>query len=328
MEFHSSITTLPSLENCVVTIGSFDGMHYGHKQLIFQVQERSKALHVPSILITFQPHPKEVLLRDKEIPVELLTTTEEKKEILKNEFTIDHTVILPFTREFSQVRALEFLETYIIQPFSPSEMVIGYDHSFGKGREGNADFLRRLESDYGYITHVVEEVRLKNDETVSSSRIRSLLREGKTLEAARHLTRPYQVTGKVEQGEQRGREIGFPTANINISNTHKLLPRDGVYLVYVTGDDIQSYGMSNIGYRPTFDEHKHTLEVHLLNAPTDSLYGQHLTIHFFHRLRQEQEFGSAQALIEQLKQDKQQSQAIITNENPWVQFQEEEITWL
>ncbi|MCF7802968.1 MAG: bifunctional riboflavin kinase/FAD synthetase [Candidatus Marinimicrobia bacterium] len=312
----------------MVTIGSFDGMHYGHKQLIFQVQERSKALHVPSILITFQPHPKEVLLRDKEIPVELLTTTEEKKEILNNEFTIDHTVILPFTLEFSQVRALEFLEDYIIQPFSPSEMVVGYDHSFGKDREGDASFLRAHESEYGYTTHVVEEVRLSNDVTVSSSRIRSLLRDGKTLEAAHHLTRPYQVTGNVEHGEQRGQEIGFPTANIAISNEHKLLPEDGVYLVYVTGNDISSYGMCNIGYRPTFDEKQHTLEVHLLDAPTDSLYGRTLTIHFFHRLRQEQEFESVQDLIDQIEQDKQRSQAIITNENPWVQFQEEKITWL
>ena len=317
MGFHSSVRDLAAIDESVVTLGSFDGLHYGHKQLIYQVQNRAKSLHVPSILITFHPHPKEVLLRDKQVPVELLTTIEEKKQIIQRELQIDHTVILPFTHEFSQVRALDFLQDYIITPVNPSEIIIGYDHSFGRNREGDAAFLQTHETKFQYTTQVVNEIQLPGGETVSSSYIRQLLIQGHTLDAAEYLTRPYQVNGTVEPGEKRGRKIDFPTANIRISNPAKLLPQDGVYLVYVTGDDIASYGMANIGYRPTFQEQVHTVEVHLFKVPDYSLYDHPLTIHFFHRLRQEQEFESVTELQEQLHQDKQRCQTIITNDDPW-----------
>lgn len=192
MEFHSSLNTAPQLEKAVLTLGSFDGLHYGHKRLIERLSQCSKTLQVPSVLITFHPHPKEVLLRDKKIPVELLTTIEEKKAIIENELQLDHTVILPFTQELSQVTALNFLSEYIIEPFSPTEIVIGHDHNFGKDREGNAEFLVQHEDDFGYKTIPIDAVSVSDnhDNVVSSSLIRELLKHGRTLDAIDFLTRP------------------------------------------------------------------------------------------------------------------------------------------
>ncbi|MBS1272332.1 MAG: Riboflavin biosynthesis protein RibF [Candidatus Marinimicrobia bacterium] len=324
MEFHNGLGSLPELSGSVVTIGSFDGVHRGHKRLISQVETRAKALQVPSILFTFSPHPKEVLLRGKKVPVELLTTTSEKKKIFQSEFEIDHIVIVPFTQTFSQIRAYDFLRDYLVDPCNPEEIIIGCDHSFGQGREGDAAFLHQHESEFGYQTEVINEVQLSDGSTVSSSRIREFVTAGNTVDAIPYLTRPYQVEGQVRAGDKRGQKMDFPTANITVPNEHKLFPQDGVYLVYVTGDTVDSYGMCNIGYRPTFDGKTHTLEVHLLTDPLESLYGETLTVHFFHRLRQEQEFESADDLIEQLQKDKSQCKNIIADGDPWEQYQKEQ----
>jgi len=327
MEFHNSLSTLPVLSGSVVTIGSFDGVHRGHKRLISQVENRAKALQVPSILFTFSPHPKEVLLREKKVPVELLTTTSEKKRIFRNEFEIDHIVILPFTHTFSQIKAYDFLRDYLVAPCAPVEIIIGYDHAFGQGREGDAEFLAQHESEFDFRTAVIDEVRLPDSNTVSSTTIRDLVTAGNTLDAIPYLTRPYQIEGQVQAGEKRGQKMEFPTANITAPNEHKLFPQDGVYLVYVTGKNVGTYGMCNMGYRPTFDGKTHTLEVHLMDDPHESLYNQTLTVHYFHRLRQEREFESADALKEQLRKDKTQCLEIIANEDPWRQYQKEQVTW-
>ena len=328
MEFHSSLDTAPQLKNSVLTLGSFDGLHYGHKRLIERLLQCSKTLQVPSVLITFHPHPKEVLLRDKKIPVELLTTIKEKREIIENELQIDHTVILPFTQELSQVTALNFLKQYIIDPFSPSEIVIGHDHNFGKDREGNAEFLAQHEDDFGYSTIPIDAVSLSDnqDHVVSSSLIRDLLKNGRTLDAIDFLTRPYQVSGVVKQGAQRGRTLNFPTANIHPSSENKLLPQDGIYLVYVTGENADCYGACSIGWRPTFDNQEHAVEVFLLAEPDTSLYSEKLTLHFFHRLRDELKFEQVEDLVDQMHKDIAQCEDIIQNENPWRHYQEELVT--
>lgn len=323
MEFFSSINDLPKLRDSVLTLGSFDGLHYGHKQLIEQVQNRASARDVPSVLITFHPHPNEVLLKNRQIPVELLTTTDEKKDILRREFGLDYVLILPFTIEFSQISALEFLKTYLIQPFEPSEIVIGYDHTFGKGREGDESFLRQYEAEFGYTTYRVEPIGFREDEAVSSSNIRNQIKSGEMLRAAQYLTRPYLVTGKVVRGERRGHALKFPTANIQPDNPHKLVPRDGVYLVYVTDGIEPSYGMCNIGYRPTFQDHQHTIEVNLFNLGNVRLYGYTLHLHYFNYLREEEKFQTPEELEAQLARDKEQCASIIEQQDPWKQYQKE-----
>jgi len=323
MEFFSRIDDLPELHDCVVTLGSFDGLHYGHKHLIRQVQDRAAAREVPAVLITFHPHPKEVLLRNREIPVELLTTTDEKKAILRREFDLDYVLVLPFTVEFSQIPARQFLEQFLIEPFDPSEIVIGYDHTFGKSREGDEAFLRQHEGEFGYQTIRVDPIGLQDEAPVSSSGIRTLIAEGDMLRAARYLTRPYMVTGKVVRGERRGHDLNFPTANIQPENHNKLIPRDGVYLVYVTDGIAPSYGMCNVGYRPTFPDHQHVIEVNLFELGNVRLYGYTLHVHFFHYLREEKKFQSPDDLAAQLASDKEQCAALIAEQDPWKQYQKE-----
>jgi len=325
MEFHSSITGLQLTES-VVTLGTFDGLHRGHQSLIRQVQVRANALQVPSVLITFDPHPKEVLLKERRVPVELLTTKEEKKHILQEEFDLDHGIILPFTEQFSQVSATDFLEQYLVSPLTPAEIIIGYDHRFGRGREGDASFLQRFEDTYSYKTTIVEAETINGDTVVSSSVIRYLLRDGKTMKAIEYLARPYPVSGTVIHGAGRGKELEFPTANIAPATANKLLPKDGIYLVYTTGDSINSYGLCSIGDRPTFEDGQHAVEVFLMDPPEQSLYSQYLTIHFFHRLRDQKQFESGEALTRQMYRDKQQGEELIATENPWSQYQEEIVT--
>jgi len=325
VEFYHRVEAIPDIAASVLTVGTFDGLHYGHAQLINRVVEQANILQVASVLITFNPHPKEVLLREKKVPVELLTTIEEKREILSQEFNLSHVLVLPFTKEFSQVSASDFLQQYLINPFHPKEIVIGYDHRFGQGREGDAEFLRERENQYQYQTEVVEAVRYDDEQVVSSSFIRELLREGKTLEAQKYLTRPYQITGVVEHGAKRGRDLNFPTANLKPENEHKLLPADGIYLVYVTGENTESYGLCSIGNRPTFDDNQHTIEVYLLNTPDQSLYTQSLTIHFFNRLRQQEKFDSADALVAQMEQDEALGLKLIEQQNPWETYQQEQM---
>ncbi len=323
MELYSSIDNLPSLSHCVITLGSFDGLHYGHKHVISKVQEHARARRVPSVLITFHPHPKEILFKEKDVPVEVLTTVEEKKDILRREFNLDYVIILSFTEHFSRISALEFLQRYLIEPFSPDEIIIGFDHRFGRGREGDVQFLQEYEDRYGYKTIPMESVGLQGGEKVSSSQIRSCLKHGETLQALRYLTRPYRMAGVVREGAKRGQSMEFPTANLVFRNQHKLMPGDGVYLVYVTGEIEQDYGMCNIGSRPTFTDGRHTVEVHILHPIQRSLYGCNLTVHFFHRLRDEQKFASPEALAEQLSKDKHQCKHIIAEEHPWKQYQKE-----
>lgn len=210
MEIHHNLSTLSPQENCLVTIGSFDGLHYGHKRLLEHVEARAKSLQVPSILITFDPHPKEVLLRDEETLIELLTTTVEKINILQQECDIDHSVILPFSHEFSQIRALDFLVQYIIEPFQPSEIVIGYDHTFGKGREGDATFLQDHEQEFDYHTSVVDEVALPGGQKVSSTRIRSLLKPATPSKPLNVWRVPIRLTGRLSRAHNGVALWNFP----------------------------------------------------------------------------------------------------------------------
>ncbi len=325
MEFHRIVTD-DIFDDSVLTIGTFDGIHRGHITLIRRVEQRAKTLQVPSVLITFDPHPKEILLREKKVPVELLTTKEEKKHILAQEFDLDHVYILPFTEQFSRVTARKFLAEYLIAPFSPSEIIIGYDHRFGKDRAGDGEFLRHHESEYGYATTIVDAESLEDGIAISSSGVRQALRRGDTLEAIRYLSRPYRLSGTVTHGAGRGKALQFPTANIAPATANKLLPGDGIYLVYVTGEEVESYGLCSIGDRPTFDDGRHTVEVYLLDPPEQSLYGHRLTLYFFHHLRGQEKFESSGALTAQMEADQRKGEEIIANENPWSQYQEELVT--
>ena len=301
MKVYLSIDNLPSFKNPVITIGTFDGVHEGHRHLIQKIKSLAKENNGESVLITFDPHPRLVVYpEDKSLRI--LTTLEEKILLLEAE-GVDHLVVVPFTKEFSLHSAKDYLKNFLVEKFHPSIIVTGYNHSFGHHRDGNIEMLRRFENEFYYKVEELNK-QLVDDIAVSSTRIRIALQEG-DIELASHLLgHSYSVTGEVVHGQQLGNKIGFPTANIQINDSLKLIPEDGVYAVTVNLKTEKLKGMMNIGFRPTVDGLHHKLEVHLLDFNSD-LYNQQLEIHFVKRLRDEKKFSSLDELKEQLRKDKE-----------------------
>lgn len=307
MRVYRSIENLPEFKNPVVTIGTFDGVHEGHRHLIQKIKSLAKEIGGESLLITFHPHPRLVVYPDDK-SLRILTTLEEKISLLEAE-GVDNLVIVPFTKEFSLHSAKEYLQHFLVEKFHPSVIVTGYNHSFGHHRDGNIEMLRRYESEFHYKVEELNK-QLVDDIAVSSTRIRIALREG-DIELATHLLgHSYSFTGSVVHGQQLGNKIGFPTANIEINDALKLIPADGVYAVTVIYKSEKLNGMMNIGFRPTVDGLHHKLEVHLLDFNQD-LYNQSLEIHFVKRLRDEKKFSSLDELKEQLRKDKEEAILIL-----------------
>ncbi len=307
MKVYRSIENLPEFKNPVVTIGTFDGVHEGHRHLVQKIKTLAKENNGESVLITFHPHPRLIVYPDDK-SLRILTTLEEKISLLESE-GVDHLVIVPFTKEFSLHSAKNYLQNFLVAKFHPSIIVTGYNHSFGHHRDGNIEMLRRFETEFHYKVEELNK-QLVDDIAVSSTRIRIALQEG-DIEFATHLLgHPYSVTGQVVHGQQLGNKIGFPTANIEVNDPLKSIPADGVYAVTVNWKNEKLKGMMNIGFRPTVDGLHHKLEVHLLNFNSD-LYNQQLEIHFVKRLRNEKKFSSLDELKEQLKQDKEAAISIL-----------------
>jgi riboflavin kinase/FMN adenylyltransferase len=298
MKVLTSLSALPILRNPIVTLGTYDGVHIGHKTILTQLINKAKETGKDSMLITFDPHPRQALGLGE---ISLLSTLEEKINLL-SETGLDYLLILPFTKEFSTQGATEFITNVLIDQLNISEIMLGYDHKFGHNREGDVHLLADVLTKTGrFVTEIpaqdVDEI------IVSSTKIRTALIEGEIQTANRLLDYNYQVSGKVVLGNQLGRTIGFPTANIELTNTAKLIPSDGVYAVKLTVEGITHHGMMNIGIRPTVSNSQNrVIEVHLFDFNSD-IYGESVTITVCNHLRREQVFSGIEALTEQLKKD-------------------------
>lgn len=301
MRVFYGLDQLPQFKNPVITIGTFDGVHLGHASIIDRLKKKAAQVDGESIIITFDPHPRRVL-SPSENTIELLTTLDEKITALSH-LHIDHLVVVPFTLAFADLSARDYIGEFIVKHFHPNTIIIGYDHHFGKNREGNYRLMEAVREEYGYT---LEEIPVQEIEhsAISSTRIRKALHAGDIVKANDYLGKPYSLQGTVVHGEHRGRSIGFPTANISVAEQSKLIPANGVYAVQVVVSGTPYQGMMNIGFRPTIAiNSQRSLEVNLFGFEGD-LYGQILKIEFIARLRDEQKFEDIEQLKQQLERDK------------------------
>lgn len=300
MRIHQNISTLPVFHNAVVTIGTFDGVHTGHLAIIQQMLAEARAVQGETVIITFHPHPRRII-GSNSTEVLLLSTPDEKSDRLA-QLGIDHLVIIPFDEQFASLSAEEYVKDFLVNYFNPAKIIIGYDHRFGKGRAGDYALLEKLGLTYGF--NVVEiPARVQNTITISSTQIRSLLKEGNIEKANAFLGYSYMISGRIIEGDKRGRTIGFPTANIKIDDQEKMIPADGVYAVTVLLHTEQFKGMMNIGYRPTVSGTFRSVEVNIFDF-SQEIYGETLKVNVHHFIRSEQRFPSLDALKSQLNQDK------------------------
>ncbi len=300
MQIHKSLNNLPVFKNAVLTIGTYDGVHFGHQQIIKRLNEIATEINGESVLLTFDPHPRLVLHPEDET-LKLISTIDEKEELLAS-FGLNHIVIAEFSKDFGNMEAKEYVEKILINNFHPKKIVIGYDHRFGKDRKGNIDLLRQLSSKYNYE---VEEISAQTlDEIkVSSTKVRNYLLDGKIKEANQLLAHPFTIKGKVVHGDKIGRILGFPTANIDVSNPHKLIPASGVYAVKIKIENVFYIGALSIGYRETvFDNSSLTIEVFIIDFDGD-LYNKSLDMIFVDFLRPQIKYENWDLLKEQIEKD-------------------------
>ena len=300
-EFHCSHKT-------IVTIGTFDGVHVGHQKILKNLIRTAKEGGKKSVLLTFFPHPRMVL--QKEMDLYLLNTIEEKS-LLLDEMGLDYLIIHPFSIDFSRLSAIDFVREFLVNKLNTYQLIIGYDHHFGKNREGNIDQLKEYGLLYDFF---VEEIPSQDiDEvSVSSTKIRNALLSGNLKTANTFLGYNYMLNGKVIRGESFGSKIGFPTANLEIKESYKLIPKTGVYIVKTEIDHRVIYGMMNIGFRPTLGGKNKTIEVHLFDFKKD-IYGEIITVELFYFLRNEKKFDTIEMLSNQLAKDKKNAISFLSN---------------
>lgn len=303
MKVYYATKDFKAIDNAVVTIGTFDGVHGGHQKIFKQLNDIVVQNNGQSVVITFEPHPRLVIKSNKE-PIYLLQTPAEKLKALE-QAGIQHVLILPFTTELANMHWLDFVKEILVNTVKTKHLVIGYDHHFGNNREGNIRQLEGVSSEFGFEVHEIPAFLI--DETkVSSTKIRQAIMNGDVKQAAHLLGRPYSIQSEVIKGRQVGRTIGFPTANVMIPSEHKLVPAMGVYAVKTLVKNIWHNGMANVGVRPTFDEQTLSIEVNLFDF-NDDIYGQQIQINFVERLRNEIKFTGIDALVEQLHHDRLQA---------------------
>lgn len=293
-------------EHSIVTIGTFDGVHVGHQKIIEKLVARSRDKQLKAKVLTLFPHPRMVLNKDSDL--QLLLTIEERKELLKS-FGVDEVVIMPFTKTFANLSPQEYVESILIKELNAKHIIIGYDHRFGKNRSADIKDLKQFGVQFGFE---VEEISALEIETVavSSTKIRTALLQGDIETANAYLGYPYFITGKVVEGQGKGRTINFPTANIFIEEDYKLIPKNGVYVVRSKLNNQTIYGMMNSGTKPTVDGTNQSIEVHWFEVD-DNLYGHIFKIDMLARLRDERKFESLEKLKQQLQLDRQQALHII-----------------
>jgi len=298
MKIYRSIKDYNEVKRSVVTIGTFDGIHLGHKKILSRLIKSSKNKDLNSVVLTFFPHPRIILNKYNE--VKMIDTLDEKI-IHLNEIGIDSLIIHPFDKNFSLLSANQFIKDFLVDKLKIKHIIIGYDHRFGKGREASVTDLKNYADDYDFT---VEEIKAQEIEkiTVSSTKIRNSINQGDIKTTEKYLGRYFNLTGKVVKGDGLGKKINYPTANIFIEETYKIIPKDGVYLVETIIKDKLFKGMMNIGHRPTIGTNVKSIEVHLFNFNED-IYGQVISIKMISKIRDEKKFSSIQALKEQLVKD-------------------------
>lgn len=299
LKVFSSIHSYTSTKNTVVTLGTFDGVHVGHKCILNKIIESAKTLQAESLVLTFFPHPRMVLKQNDDI--KLINTIEEKTELLQN-LGIDNLVIHPFDNTFSQLSGEEFVKQVLVDIFKVTKIIIGYDHRFGKGGSCDINDLMQFGKKYGFE---VEQISVQeiNEVSVSSTKVRNALNKGDIKQANSFLGYSYFLSGKVVKGKQLGRTIGFPTANIQPNANYKLIPKTGVYVVLVEVMQKTYNGMLNIGYNPTVGGTQQTIEVNILDFDQD-IYDQDIRVFFKDKIRDEVKFDSFNDLKIQLENDK------------------------
>ncbi|MEQ1553434.1 MAG: bifunctional riboflavin kinase/FAD synthetase [Ferruginibacter sp.] len=308
MNVYRDISLLPKFDKAVITTGSFDGVHSGHVQIIDQLLIEAKNIGGTPIVITFYPHPKKIVqMVDK--PLFVLNTPNEKYELLEQN-GIENIVVVPFDKSFSEFTADEYISNFLVQKFNPAIIVVGYDHRFGKNREGNFELLKSKEAEFGFMVKEIPEHVLKNN-TISSTKIRTAMIDGDIKTAATFLGYEYFFSGLVVEGNKIGRTIGYPTANLLIEGENKLTPANGVYAVNVELEKRKLKGMMNIGVRPTVDGTKRVTEVNIFNFDED-IYGANLKIILKNKLRSEVKFTGLDELKKQLAKDKLMAEEINT----------------
>jgi len=303
MKIYHGIDDFVRLEYAVVTSGTFDGVHVGHQKILARLREVAAANNGETVVITYWPHPR-LVLHPEDTTLQLLNTFEEKAELLKEQ-GIDHLIRIPFTREFSQLTSEEFISDILVRTIGTRKLVIGYDHHFGKNREGSFEQLKQNAPRYGFD---VEEISRQDVDNVgvSSTKIRHALDVGDIDTATHFLGKPYMLSGRVIIGDKIGRTLGYPTANLEIDSRNKLIPADGIYAVTVTHEGKLYKGMLYIGHRPTINGVTRNIEVNLFDF-AEEIYGDSLTIHFQSYIRGDMKFNGLDELRQQMDRDKEES---------------------
>ena len=294
----TDITTFTTQQPTVLTIGTFDGVHLGHQKIIERVVATARQEGLLATIFTFFPHPRMVVQHDKSL--KLIHTLEEKKQLIQ-QLGVDLLVVQPFNEAFAQLTAEEFVSTILVQHLNVKKVIIGYDHRFGRNRTANINDMRLFGEKYGFA---VEEISVQevDEVSVSSTKIREALNKGDVTTAEHYLGTPYSLTGTVVHGLKLGRTLGYPTANIQVTEDYKLIPKDGVYAVYSYIGARKVYGMMSIGKNPTIEGKGASIEVYFFDFNSD-LYDQKLTIEFVQYLREEQKFATIDLLKKQLQDD-------------------------
>jgi riboflavin kinase/FMN adenylyltransferase len=308
LKVYQSIFEFFPVKNPVVTIGTYDGVHIGHQKIIARLKELASEIRGEVVLLTFHPHPRMVLFPEDH-GLLLLNSLDEKIRLLE-EFGIDHIIIHPFTKEFSRTSSTEFVRDILVNKIGMKKLVIGYDHHFGRNREGSYQELLELASVFNYEVEKIPEQDVHHI-AVSSTKIRKALLEGDLHTASGFLGYNYSLTGTVVKGNQLGRKLGFPTANLELKEKFKLIPAKGIYAVKVFSNDEEYKGMLSIGHRPTIEVNgAMTIEVNLFDFNND-LYGKNITVEFLNRLRDEIKFDSLEDLVKQMEKDKSEAMKVL-----------------
>ena len=301
MKTYTDIREFSRPSYAVVTVGTFDGLHVGHQKIIRRMKEIADANNGETVLVTFNPHPRLVLNNNKG-ELKFINTLERKFDLLDS-FGIDHMIIIPFTKEFSRTSSDDFTRDFLVDKVGVKKLIVGYDHHFGRNREGNYEKLIELGDDLGFEVEEIE-AQIIDGMAVSSTKIRNALASGDISLANKMLGYTYSISGIVVEGNKIGRKIGFPTANIEVGDEYKLIAAGGVYYCQVDYNGKTYQGMGNIGTRPTVGIDGLVTEVHIFDFDRD-IYGEEITIHFIDRIRDEQKFGNLELLKQQLISDRQ-----------------------
>ena len=311
MEIYRELDKIPEFKDSVVTIGTFDGCHRGHQDIIKKVIYNSEINGSNSILVTFEPHPRHVLQPEVKLPI--LMHIDRKLDFLKS-FNLNAVVVVPFDEEFSKMTANDFLKNIILKQLNASKVIVGYDHHFGFNRDGSPDFLKDESTNSNFEVEIVDPIS-DQEMIISSTHIRQSIKNGFVRRASFELGWVFGFEAKVVTGSGRGKELGFPTANFIPIEKNQLIPANGVYCIRGRINGNSLYGMCNLGVRPTFDETDFVMEVHFFQNKVDDIYSKIITVEFLERVRDEKKFSNPKELIKQLEKDKEICMRLIQKYN-------------